>query len=852
MTEETAEPQSKIPLYRSVSGKLALLLLSVTAVTAIVLTSVDYWYIRETVEQDFRRELQAHVKALGEFVQEYRDGKRETARKVASSGRVARALASSPSEQALLDLREMLVEQVRASRDLTGASVWSLDGRLIASEPLDQAGSRSWQERVSGLSAFSLGNGGKESESDVALRLGDTTAPSSIAVAAVHSLEGEVLGTAVLEFDAMRFASRLTGMLTGHQSNQIRLAVRDADGAARYAYASRDTDRLGRWDPTTDRPVALALEGQSGVLQRFVDFRGINTTVAFASVEGGDLAIASQVDVVESLQRISASFMALLLAALAWLVVTALLAVSVARRYLRPVRRLSSATRHLALGQLDHRVPVTTRDEVGELGQAFNEMAGTMGKHNEELESRVQARTKQLESSRKQLERLVRALENQAELMERDLRRAEVIQRSLLPVRPPKISGWRMSALYIPGRNVGGDIYDVVEIDENQAALIVADAAGHGVSAAMLSALFKHRLDEVCGRIPIENTQDVVKSLNRSLIEDVSAPGVFVTAVFCVLNHATGSLSVVSAGHSPLVLLRAGGEILSVEKGGPALGLYSDAEFCATELALDRGDRLLAYTDGLFSVSRESPSDPEEIARAMMGEAGGSRVLERVLARASQGEQYADRDDVTMLLLEAEEGEHHFEHRDSVTARTDSPAENGANGYAPLRYAESSDGTFLFLDGRMTWVHGQVLFDAATSVIEEGRRLIIDLSTCSYVDSAMLGALHEVAERATEIGASISIQNASPAVLQSITELGMESVLDLMLSAPHPVPETKTEVEAETVDYRSHQLRLLKAHEVLADLNEHNRGEFSGVVDDLRGEVIETSKPSRKNVSERI
>ena len=102
------------------------------------------------------------------------------------------------------------------------------------------------------------------------------------------------------------------------------------------------------------------------------------------------------------------------------------------------------------------------------------------------------------------------ALERNAELMDRDLERAEIIQRSLLPRNPPSVSGFSFSGLYIPGKNVGGDVYDVIRIDERHIGLVLADSTGHGVSAAMLTVLFKNRLDI------IEQDDDAYRSTQPS------------------------------------------------------------------------------------------------------------------------------------------------------------------------------------------------------------------------------------------------------------------------------------------------------------------------------------------------
>ncbi|MCY2925708.1 MAG: response regulator, partial [Planctomycetota bacterium] len=103
----------------------------------------------------------------------------------------------------------------------------------------------------------------------------------------------------------------------------------------------------------------------------------------------------------------------------------------------------------------------------------------------------------QNERLKRQLKHLVDAYEilrHQAATITEDLDRAEHIQRALLPATPPRLRSFAVDAVYRVSHRIGGDLYDVVPLDERRVALYVADAAGHGVSAAMLSVLFKNRL----------------------------------------------------------------------------------------------------------------------------------------------------------------------------------------------------------------------------------------------------------------------------------------------------------------------------------------------------------------------
>lgn len=149
----------------------------------------------------------------------------------------------------------------------------------------------------------------------------------------------------------------------------------------------------------------------------------------------------------------------------------------------------------------------------------------------------LQASHDTLEASRDQLADLCDTLECQADIIERDLHRAEIIQHSLLPEEPPSLSDYHVQALYRCGHIVGGDLYDVKLIGDHHLALVIADAAGHGVSAAMLAVLFKHRL-----RLQHDETgapyspAEALQRMNTALMTDLSVPGAFVTAAVGLLN----------------------------------------------------------------------------------------------------------------------------------------------------------------------------------------------------------------------------------------------------------------------------------------------------------------------------
>ena len=194
----------------------------------------------------------------------------------------------------------------------------------------------------------------------------------------------------------------------------------------------------------------------------------------------------------------------------------------------------------------------------------------------------------------------------------------------------PSLGGFHVETLYRPGCHVGGDLYDVSAVDDRHAALLVADACGHGVSAAMLSVLFKQRLrlrDETTGELirPARALAEVNVALAESAV-----PGMFVTVAYCLLDTETGDVTVASAGHPPVLWAREGGAVEAIERTGPALGVDREARYRETRIRLDRGDRLLLFSDGVLGVQGAGLGRLRDIVQ-------NARDLPEILERAARG-----------------------------------------------------------------------------------------------------------------------------------------------------------------------------------------------------------------------
>ena len=421
----------------------------------------------------------------------------------------------------------------------------------------------------------------------------------------------------------------------------------------------------------------------------------------------------------------------------------------------------------------------------------------------------------------RELQRKVRELEETSDLLRRDLQRAEVIQRALLPRSPPAMEGYCIQAVYRPGQHVGGDLYDVIRLGDRHLAFYLADATGHGVTSAMLSVLFKQRLvlvDPATG-LALPPAQ-VLEAVNRSICEAHAAPGLFLTAVFGLLDTSDASLTLASAGHPPVLHVRSGRETRLFRRTGPALGLAPDAQFRQERLQLLAGDRILLYTDGIL------PSGSEQ----------DLRLLEQVLAKPLSSAQEvvaqlhgdaaeADRDDVTILLIDAHAGASWFDNgADSpATAASLAPRPDGEVVF----YGETEDADYLALRGRASWLHCDAFHETALAVLDRGHPLVLDFSACEYMDSTCLGTVHELVARG-----GVALVGVTPVVRALFEELSMQQVLGAIREDIPTAPQLYALDAAG--NQAAVQKRILRAHEALSGLSEHNREEFKEVVESLR------------------
>src|SRR5713101_2558816 len=267
------------------------------------------------------------------------------------------------------------------------------------------------------------------------------------------------------------------------------------------------------------------------------------------------------------------------------------------------------------------------------------------------LRARIETQLR-LRSMRRQLERQNDELEEWRRNLERDLAAARLTQQSLIPQTPPKLAGWEVADCYRPVIQVGGDIYGWLRVPDGRILFWIADATGHGASAALLTALAKLLFHH--GSAKHNAPASLMKAVNDDFRSIFGARS-FMTAMCVALDPATGRASVVGAGHPPLIISRHDGTSESIPSVAPPLGLVEHARFSETIVDLARRDAFVLYSDGLFGVpgGEKRRLTPERLAEMLDSTAPTAEaLLTRLLQRTASGrDDQIKPDDVTAIVV---------------------------------------------------------------------------------------------------------------------------------------------------------------------------------------------------------
>jgi serine phosphatase RsbU (regulator of sigma subunit)/predicted ester cyclase len=244
--------------------------------------------------------------------------------------------------------------------------------------------------------------------------------------------------------------------------------------------------------------------------------------------------------------------------------------------------------------------------------------------------------------------------ERERERIEQELLVAQRIQQASLPKDVPTLKGWQISPFYQPAWEVGGDFYDFFELDEGRLGLVVGDATGKGVPAALVAEATSNMLRALAQGLGSTSPGEVLSRVNETLLARIP-PNTFVTCFYCILDPESASLSYANAGHDLPYVRRHGGDCEELRARGMPLGLMPGMGYEEKEVTLQAGEAALLYSDGLVEAH---DSDGEMFGfprlRTLVAEHGKEGSLGDSLLKelySFTGEGWEQEDDITLLTL---------------------------------------------------------------------------------------------------------------------------------------------------------------------------------------------------------
>jgi serine phosphatase RsbU (regulator of sigma subunit) len=249
------------------------------------------------------------------------------------------------------------------------------------------------------------------------------------------------------------------------------------------------------------------------------------------------------------------------------------------------------------------------------------------------------------------LERLEEEM-RERQRVEHELGVARRIQHALLPKDLPELEGWEIARHYQPAREVGGDFYDFLRLEDGRVGLVIGDCSGKGIAAALVMANTQSVLRAVAQREGITPGR-VLEEANEVLYAYIP-PTMFITCLYAILDPESGGLVYANAGHD-LPYLHRNSEAEELRARGMPLGLMPGMSYEEKETVLNVGVAALFYSDGLVEAH-----DPKgemfgfPRLRAFVAEHGEERSLEEALLEelySFVGEGWEQEDDITLLTL---------------------------------------------------------------------------------------------------------------------------------------------------------------------------------------------------------
>jgi sigma-B regulation protein RsbU (phosphoserine phosphatase) len=307
--------------------------------------------------------------------------------------------------------------------------------------------------------------------------------------------------------------------------------------------------------------------------------------------------------------------------------------VVLARSITSAVHELFVGTARVQQGDFGHRINIESRDQLGDLAGSFNRMSAS-------------------------IEHLLH-VQREKQRLDDELRIARDIQKSLLPVEPPRVAGLTIADLCEPAREVGGDYYDFFEVGPRQIGVLIADVSGKGTSAALYMAELKGLMLALSHQE--RSPRRLLIDVNRRLSEHLDNRS-FITMTYAIIDLDAATLTLARAGHTPAIVVSGGASHLITPEGMvlglrlPGAGERFEQMLCEHSRPITPGDVIVLYTDGITE-AMDSAGElfgdtalAHLLASQQQLDAAGirERVLREVKAFVADAEPH---DDMTMVVI---------------------------------------------------------------------------------------------------------------------------------------------------------------------------------------------------------
>ena len=310
------------------------------------------------------------------------------------------------------------------------------------------------------------------------------------------------------------------------------------------------------------------------------------------------------------------------------LVVSILLSLILSRTITRPIVKIIQKSKIIAQGDLGTRIDVTSKDELGDLATALNQMTTQLMEVRQDLLAK--------------------------DRMARELEIAYTIQKRLLPEKFPMVPGLEIAGESIPASEVGGDFYDFLELDGGKNHVVIGDVAGKGMPAAMFMGIARSIIRaESTGS---SDAAEVMKESNRLICLDARS-GMFVTVFYATFDPKTSILEYCNAGHAyPLLFDPRKKKFEYLNTEGRPLGITQDSIYESKAWHLEEGQVVVLYTDGIVeSVDASNTPFGEERIREVIeshAHASPAEIIQKIIeAVANHSGETAQADDMTVIVL---------------------------------------------------------------------------------------------------------------------------------------------------------------------------------------------------------